>query len=122
MPGFLDSAQATVGVETFFVFTSGNGYAGGNSVGLPAAGGDVDGVVMHNWTATDGTASTYPYAAVPGTTFRVQTGAAVTAGQLLQTDANGHAVGQTTGKAVARALQSAASSGIVIGAVFTSGR
>lgn len=116
---------AGVSVNRFFTWSNGgNGYQdGGMTAAYPTAGGDVDGVTLDG---VDSRAVIGPgfgaFYAVPGMPIRIEAGAAISAGQLLQTDANGRAVPQTTGKAVARALQAAAGASTIIGAVFTSGR
>lgn len=98
---------------------------GGVNVAAPAAGADVDGVVCVADNTEPVSGASFPgagYAALPGLPVRVEVGAAVAAGALLQTDSLGRAITRTTGIAVLKALTAGAGAGSVVWAVWTSGR
>lgn len=121
--GEIATGTAGASVHRFFVWTSGNGYIDGNmSTGYPSAGGDVHGVILDGVHSVLSFGVNIPLYAVPGMPARVEAGGAFGVGQLLETDATGRAVAHGTGIVVARALQSAAGAGSVVGVVFTSGR
>jgi hypothetical protein len=98
---------------------------GGSTVSVPAVGADVDGVVCvaENTDPVSGAVfAAAGYAALPGLPVRVEVGAAVAAGALLQADSLGRAITRTTGIAVLKALTAGAGTGSVVWAVWTSGR
>jgi hypothetical protein len=90
-------------------------FSGGSIVPTaPTAAGDIDGV-----TSVDGFASP----AFAGLPVRVESGAAFSAGDSLKVNASGQFIAQGgSGTIVARALQAAGGSGVVVWAVIVSGR
>lgn len=84
--------------------------ANGKVAQCGTSGEDADGVIRD--TATDGFAIGLTIG--PADPVEIEAGAAITAGSIVQTDANGKAITQTTGKGLGRAQTASAADGDVI--------
>lgn len=93
-------------------------FTGPSAAGAPSAGGDVDGVTG---VFTDNPGDVV-FPAVPGHRVQIEAGAAFSSGAQLETLSDGRVQTVSTGKAVLRALETASGAGVVVWAVFTSGR
>jgi hypothetical protein len=96
---------------------------GFNSGAFPAAGSDIDGVTA----IRNGPGQLPPFwfflvPAAPGHVVQVEAASSFSDGVLLETLADGRVVAVGSGKAVLRALESSSGAGVLVWAVFTSGR
>lgn len=109
-------------LHRLLVWSAATGHVYGNSPSAPAAGGDVDGIVVP-WHPDSLNPGSYFAPACPGETVPVEAAAAFAAGALLETTSDGRVQTRQTGHvAVMRALQASPGAGSIVGACFTSGR
>lgn len=92
---------------------------------LCTSGQDADAVTLAQSDNGDGRGlqnQSQGFLAVPGLPVQVEAGAAFASGATLQSDGTGRAITQTTGVAIARALEAATAAGQIKWVCFLSGR